>query len=206
MPEITRLVQGKKNPSRVNLYLDDSFAFALSIDEVGRNGLKKGMVLSEEQIMSLKDNDQADYVYAKILNFLSFRPRTVKEVSDRLKKYEVNDLDKQNLVIAKLKDKGYLDDVAFSRWFIESRNAHHPRSPRMLAQELMQKGVGRDDISFVIADAQREEISIHQILDKKLGTSRSLETLEKQKIYTYLGRQGYTWEKIKAVVKTWESE
>jgi regulatory protein len=136
MPIITRIVQGKKNPNRVNLYLDGSYAFALSIDEVGKHSLKKGLELTDHQIENLKENDQTDYVYAKILNFLSFRPRTVKEVRDRLRKYEVVDKTKQDLLIDRLTSSGYVDDVAFARWFIESRNTHRPRSRMMLAQEL----------------------------------------------------------------------
>lgn len=206
MAIITCLVQGKKNPNRVNLYLDDSFAFALSIDEVARHNLKKGLELSQSDITKLKETDQSDYLYAKILNFLSFRPRTEKEVRDRLKKYELEDHEQQDLVIAKLRDKGYLDDLAFARWFIESRNAHRPRSPRMLAQELMSKGVNRDDISAVINLANDESDSIRHILTKKLGAPRALDLVEKQKISVYLGRLGYSWDAIKAVVKSWESE
>jgi len=206
MAVITRLVQGKKNPNRVNLYLDDTFAFALSIDEVARHNLKKGLELTSEQISDLQDTDQTEYTYAKILNFLSFRPRTVKEVRDRLKKYEVVDPAKQQLVIDRLHSKGYLGDLAFARWFIESRNAHRPRSPRMLAQELLSKGVGREDIASVIGETQSEDISIQTILTKKLGAPRVLDLTEKQKINGYLGRLGYSWEAIKRVVKSWESE
>jgi regulatory protein len=206
MATITRLVQGKKNPNRVNLYLDDSFAFALSIDEVARHNLKKGLDLTPAQIEELKSTDQTEYLYAKLLNFLSFRPRTVKEVRDRLKKYEMTDKDEQESLIMRLKDRGYLDDIAFAKWFIESRNAHRPRSPRMLAQELMSKGVGRDDIASVISEVNDEAVSIRRIIDKKLGVPRPLELAEKQKIGSYLGRLGYSWDKITSVVKQWESE
>ena len=206
MAVITRLTQGKKNPSRVNLYLDNTFAFALSIDEVARHNLKKGLELTPEKIVALKDTDQTEYLYAKILNFLSFRPHTVKEVRDRLKKYDCGDPLKIELLIDRLKSKGYLDDVAFARWFIESRNAHRPRSPRMLTQELLSKGVGRQDIGSVIGEVNDESVSIRAILAKKLKTSRVLTTVERQKIFATLGRLGYTWEVIKRVVKNWESE
>ncbi len=206
MPIVTRLVQGKKNPNRVNLYLDDQFAFALSIDEVAKHGLKKGLALTDVQIESLKDNDESEYVYAKILNFLSYRPRTVKEVRDRLYKYEVRDKTKQDILVAKLQDKGYLDDSAFASWFIESRNTHRPRSSRMLKQELMAKGVPSDIITQAMAGSADESDTIARILDKKIGVKRTLERDEEQKIYTYLSRQGYAWDKIKEVVKTWQSE
>ena len=206
MPVITRLVQGKKNPNRVNLYLDDEFAFALSIDEVAKNSLKKGFDLSDDQIARLKDTDQTDYVYAKLLNFLSYRPRTVKEVRDRLYKYEVKEIDRQNILIDKLQSKGYLDDMAFARWFIESRNTPRPRSPRMLRAELKAKGVGEDIIKSVISQAGDERASITRLLTKKLGIPAQLDPAARQKIYAYLSRQGFTWDKIIEVVKNWESE
>lgn len=206
MPIITRLVQGKKNPNRVNVYLDGQFSFALSIDEVPKNGLKKGLELTGEQIAGLIEGDQNDKVYSKILNFISYRPRTIKEVRDRLYQYEVTDKTKQALIIDKLTTRGYLDDLAFARWFIESRNTHRPRSPRMISQELMSKGVDRETIQTLMSEVNKEEDSIIRLIHKKLGNSRILGAEERQKITSYLGRLGYSWDKIKEVVKKWESE
>ena len=206
MPVITRLVQGKKNPNRVNIYLDDEFAFALSIDEVGKKSLKKGLELSPGEIEDLKKADSDEYIYTKILNFLSFRPRTVKEVRDRLWKYEVKDEDSQNLVIDKLKSKGYLDDLSFAKWFIESRNTHRPRSISMLKMELSQKGVPKDIISDLVATMGDEKATILHLLDKKLGTRRILDNREKVKIQGFLVRQGFAWDKVSEVVKSWQSE
>ena len=91
MSTITRLLAGKKNPGRINLYLDGEFAFALTIDEVVKNGLKKGLELTAGQVEALKINDEMLWAYAKILNYLSFRPRTEFEVRVRLKKYAITE-------------------------------------------------------------------------------------------------------------------
>lgn len=206
MPIITRLTQGKKNPNRVNLYLDGVFAFALSLDEVAKNNLKKGLELSDNQIARLKETDETEYVYAKLLNFLSYRPRTVKEVRDRLYKYEVKESAKQDFFIDKLKSKGYLDDLVFARWFILSRNTHRPRSKRYLSAELSAKGISKDIIQAVSGTISDESETINHLLDKKLGVRRKLEDSEKQKIVGYLARQGFAWDKITEVVKRWESE
>ena len=206
MSIITRLLQGKKNPNRVNLYLDGQFTFALSIDEVAKQSLKKGLELTSEQIDSLKQADTFEYTYAKLLNFLSYRPRTVKEVRDRLYKYKVKDKVKQDLLIERLQSKGYLDDLKFTQWFIESRNAHRPRSPRMLTAELKTKGVSEEVIKSVINEVTDETETIRHLLTKKLGVPHTLDQLTRQKNYAYLGRQGFSWDKIKEVVKTWESE
>ena len=186
--------------------MDDEFAFALSIDEVAKHSLKKGLEMSDEQIARLKETDETDYVYAKLLNFLSYRPRSVKEVRDRLYKYDVKEVAKQDILIDKLKSKGYLDDLSFARWFIESRNTHRPRSKRYLSAELSAKGIGKDIIQAVSGTIGNESETIRRLLDKKLGPKRTLESVEKQKIYGYLSRQGFAWDKITAVVKSWESE
>jgi len=206
MPTITGLVQGKKNPNRVNVYLDGLFAFALSIDEVGKRELKKGLELTDIQIEEMLTKDINDKAYGKVLNFISYRPRTLKEIRDRLKQYEVDDKETQNYIIDRLTANGYIDDVAFARWFVESRNIHRPRSHRMLTQELMIKGVSKEDITLAMDSANGEETSILKVLNKKLGEHRHLESVERQNILGYLGRQGYSWELIKEVVKSWESE
>jgi len=204
MSTITRLVQGKKNPSRVNLYLDGVFSFALSIDEVARQNLKKGLELSDEQISSLITTDQNDKIYAKIINFLSYRPRTVSEVRARLKQYQAQDIDG---ILGRLREHNYLDDLAFAKWFIESRNAHKLHSPRMLVQELKIKGVSDDVVSEVMGEIADVTQTISRLLIKKLGdTKRVLTAPERQKIYSYLSRQGFSWDDIKKVVKNWESE
>lgn len=206
MPLITRLVQGKKNPSRVNLYLDGQFAFALSIDEVVKQGLKKGLELSLAQAAALKDEDATEYLYAKILNFLSFRPRSVKEVCDRLYKYNLKDPAKQDIFIARLTSRGYLSDLEFARWFINSRNTHRPRSAIHLTQELQKKGISREIIASLAGEFADESQVIKQQLSKRLGSPHALTPPARQKIYAYLGRHGFSWQLIKEVVKSWESE
>jgi len=206
MPVLTRLVQGKKNPNRVNLYLDGVYAFSLSIDEVAKQGLKKDLKLSDPQVAHLKQVDEEEYIYVKILNFLSYRPRTTKEVRDRLWKYGIKDLSSQNQIIDRLKSKGYLDDLVFAHWFIESRNTHRPRSIRMLTQELKAKGISEEIISSVVGNISEEYTAIWRILSKKLGQPRILEHNERSKIYAFLNRQGFAWDKVKEVVKKWESE
>ncbi len=206
MPVITRLIQGKKNPHRVNLYIDGVFAFALSLDEVAKQGLKPGLALTETQLASLKQTDEDQYLYAKILNFLSYRPRTIHEVRARLRKYGLTALPSQNKIIQRLQSSGYLDDLAFARWFIESRNTHKPRSVRLLQHELKVKGVSEAIIKSVTKDIADEQATIAHILSRKLGQPRKLDPETRQKISRLLARQGFPWVKVKEVVKNWESE
>ncbi|EKD47769.1 MAG: hypothetical protein ACD_65C00295G0002 [uncultured bacterium] len=191
MPQITRLVAGKKNPSRVNIYVDGLFTLALSLDEVVKQGLSKGVELSPERIQSLKAFDDAEKVYAKVLNFLSFRPRSIKEVRDRLREYQVKDPDQQDSLINRLIDKGYLDDLAFARWFVNSRNSFRPRSALQLSAELAQKGISRDLIKMVITP----EID-HSALRKLIHKKSAL--YDRPHLVAYLARHGFSYSKIRS--------
>ena len=87
MPIITRLKAGQRDPTRVNLYLDDQFAFSLSAEVVISQSLKVGLNLTTLELTTLRSMGEEERLLAKILNFLSYRPRSRREVEDRLKKY-----------------------------------------------------------------------------------------------------------------------
>jgi regulatory protein len=100
--------------------------------------------------------------------FLEARSRSVAEVRRRL----VTAGYRPELVeqaISRLVQQGYLDDEAFSRAWIESRDRARPRGERALRTELIQKGIARETIDAVLAerDAGRGASS------RGLGGSRS---------------------------------
>jgi regulatory protein len=190
MSVVTRLVAGKRNPNRVNVYLDDKFAFALSLDEVVKRGLTKGTDLKEQDIGELLQNDLEDRMYMKALNYLSYRPRSTKEVHDKLYKYGLRDKAVIKRVVSRLQANGHLDDESFARWFTESRSTHRPRSARHLAAELSQKGVDRDVINMVVRAENNDEGAIQQLIAKKSSLSR-------EKLIAYLARRGFTFDLIR---------
>ncbi|PIZ25955.1 MAG: hypothetical protein COY47_03135, partial [Chloroflexi bacterium CG_4_10_14_0_8_um_filter_57_5] len=63
---ITAIKPQKKNPRRVNVYLDGEFAFGLS--KLIAAWLKVGQTLPEEKIASLQAEDERETVYQKALH------------------------------------------------------------------------------------------------------------------------------------------
>jgi regulatory protein len=190
MPQITRLVAGKKNPGRINLYLDGEFAFALSIDEVVKNGLKKGLELTVDQVEALKKNDDLLWAYTKILNYLSFRPRTEFEVRARLKKYDITETASVDWIINKLKENNYLSDLEFARWFVDSRMSNRPRSKQHLSAELRAKGVSADVINQVLLYLN-DSAPLEALISKKA-------TLSRDKLLQFLLRRGFKYSAVQA--------
>ena len=82
MPVITALEVQKRNKERVNVYLDDEFAFGLNMMEAAK--LRKGQTLTAEEIKVLTDEDAINQAVNRAIDFLSYRPRSTEEVRRNL--------------------------------------------------------------------------------------------------------------------------
>ena len=191
MPIITRLSQQLRDPSRVNVFLDGKYAFSLSAEEVIKRGLKVSQPLSTIEVSVLSSLSKDEKVFAKVINFLSYRPRSVREVTDRLYQYLGPDEQETKAALVKrLKKLGYLNDLEFARWFAQSRRANRPRSLRQLSSELYAKGVSKEVISQVLGEEGDDREAIRKLIAKKSN-------LEPDKLVAYLARKGFSWEIIK---------
>ena len=85
------------------------------------------------------------------LRFLGSRPRTRYELAARLARAAVPEA-VASATLDRLADLGYVDDMAFARWWAEQRDRHAPRGRRLLEAELRQRGVPRD-----VIEAYRDE-------------------------------------------------
>jgi SOS response regulatory protein OraA/RecX len=85
--------------------------------------------------------------------FLGTRPRSRWEVERRLRRAAAAP-DVVEPTLARLAVLGYVDDMAFARWWLEQRDRHAPRGRRMVEAELRQHGVGRD-----VIEALRDQLA-----------------------------------------------
>jgi regulatory protein len=72
--------------------------------------------------------------------FLGTRPRSRWEVEQRLRRSGTSD-DVVAVTLARLERIGFVDDVAFARWWVEQRDRHAPRGRVALETELRAKRV-----------------------------------------------------------------
>jgi regulatory protein len=83
--------------------------------------------------------------------FLEVRPRSIDEVRRRLREagYRADLVDG---AIERLADLGMLDDEAFARAWVESRDRARPRGERALRSELRRKGVAGAIVADVLGE------------------------------------------------------
>lgn len=188
---ITKLSAQKRDPARVNVFLDGKYSFSLSADEVVRRGLHKDQTLSADEVRVLTSLSDDEKIFAKVISFISYRPRSVKEVKDRLYTYiGEGEEEKKSALIERLEKLGYLDDRKFAEWFVASRVQNRPRSMRHLASELYAKGIAKDIITEALREGADERVAIQKLIAKKKGLLR-------EKLVAHLARKGFSWDLIK---------
>ncbi len=194
---ITALKVQAKAKDRVNVSLDGEFAFGLAL--IHALWLKIGQHLSDAEIAELQTADTLEKAQQRALNLISYRPRSVKEVQQRLKKAGVDEAQTETIV-TRLKEAGLLDDETFSNQWVESRLRASPRSKRMIQWELKQKGVGADQINKALEGVNDEDAATQAAL-KKLPRFAALDARErKRKLMEFLARNGFSYDVISSVV------
>lgn len=199
---ITDLKQGVKNPNRVNVFVDGKFSFSLDIAQVVDLGVKVGIKLSAEKLDELKKASEFGKLYQRALEWALVRPRSEKEVRDYLyKKVFEKKLDKNyiDLIVVRLKEKKYLDDTVFAKYYVENRFVKKGISRRRLSLELMKKGVAKEIIAEVL-DGRNDEEEILKMIAKKRAR------YDDEKLISYLCRQGFSFELVQNLVRDYEKD
>lgn len=199
MPIITS-IKPQKNQKRFNIYLDGKFVLALSAEALTKAGLKIDQEISEEDIKRLRYKDIKEKLYNKVLRFLSYRPRSEKEIRDYSKKksQETKIIEE---IIKKLKKQGLVDDRAFATWWVEQRSRFRPKGRYLIRSELFKKGVKEEIISSSLF-SEKEEIDLaKKAARKKIKSYKNLEPLEmRDKMVAFLARRGFNWKIIKKAI------
>jgi len=201
---ITKLVFQRRNRERVNVHLDGRYAFSLPAIEAAK--LKRGQFLSDAEIARLRALDERQRAYERVLRLLAHRPRSEAEVRRYLKR-KGTPPDVVAAVIERLSREGYLDDVAFARFWVENRERFNPRGPWALRQELRQKGLAEPLIEEALAGLD-SEASAYRAALRRLKRWLGLEYADfRRAVGSYLRRRGFDYETIQAVVeRLWEEE
>jgi len=200
VPFITAIKPQKKRKNRFNVYLDGKFVFGLSAEILAKSNLSVGRELSAQEVNDLVLKNEIGKSLDRVYRFLSYRPRSEKEIRDYLRKKEVEEKIVEK-VVSKVKKLGYVDDLEFVRWWVEQRSTFRPRGKHVLTIELRQKGVAPEIIDQVLGESIDEVPLAQKAIQKKINEYLKLPPRQsRQKIVTYLQRRGFSWETIEKIL------
>jgi len=203
MKKVTAVRSGKRG-KRVNIYLNEKFAFSLEAEVALKEGLKAEKALSEDEIEALKKADLFQRCLNAAFHFLSYRPRSETELRQRLQRRGF-DGDNVAAVLARLKERGLVDDLAFAQFWKDNRQSFRPRSQWLTRLELRQKGVAQEIIDRVAAQVNDEDCAYRAAVAK----ARRLSTADyegfSRRLGEYLKRRGFGYGLIKSTVeRVWQ--
>lgn len=139
--------------------------------------------------------DSADEAARQILlQRLADQPRSRFELGQWLKRKNVPE-EVGNRLLDKFEEIGLIDDPAFARMWIESRQRNKGLSRRALASELLHKGID-DEIARAALDQldpEEELRAAHRLVQKKLRSMAGVsDQVKTRRLLAMLARKGYS--------------
>jgi regulatory protein len=140
------------------------------------------------------------------LRLLKLRPRSIKELRDRLllKKYPVDVVEK---IIGEFLASELLDDAAFAKAWVNWRLSGRPVGLRRISQELRDKGISKEVVDGLISVAKDdfdEEAVVTAIAGKRMEqrAQKSVPFIKRKKrVMDYLLRRGFSASVVSKVIR-----
>ena len=134
----------------------------------------------------------------RAVKLLAAKPRSIRELRERLLEKLWTDEAIVDRVIEKLEEYKYLDDEQFARDVALSKLRQNPQGKRRLQQSMSQKKLDKETVDRAIADAFEklpEDELIDQAIAKRLRLKGRPETREDtKKFYDHLLRLGFSFD------------
>ena len=196
--EITKIQALTKQKYRI--FLDGESAFAVYKGELSRYHLEEGAVLPPEVYEELVNRVVKKRATLSAMHILE---RTETTEAQLRRKLEESEYPKEAVesAIAYVTSYGYLDDRRYAEHYIEWKK--QGKGKARLKMELVQKGISREIIEEVLESTDFGETRemIRQIILKKRKTDIPMNEKEKQRIYGFLMRKGFSSSDILAVMR-----
>ncbi|MFH0992573.1 MAG: RecX family transcriptional regulator [bacterium] len=198
---ITKILRSRKDTKSYALYIDEAYAFDVSEEVFAKFALAVGKRIDDKTV-ELISSAEAQYRARGIaLNFISYRPRSSREVIHKLlSKGFSSNLAKQ--IVQKLQMINLIDDREFARMYLRDKMLLRPMGRALVRHRLLEKGVPPNIVERVLREqfSDKDEYDAALALAaKKIKVSgerfSKLETeRRRKKIFDYLMNRGFSSE------------
>jgi regulatory protein len=206
--KVTKLVSQKRDPDRVNMYIDEEFFCGISLDGIAKFNIYLGKELEESDLEEILFEELKNRFFQRAINYISRAIKTevqlkryLKELSFKKKGKWFTDISKESLeeiindTAERLKEYNYLNDEVFAEEFLQSRMKNRPRGKSVLLSELISKGVNAELAKEKVEELVEDEYAIlKRIYEKKYGDENM--SIQDSKKIDFLRRKGFSWDLI----------
>ncbi|HYH26844.1 MAG TPA: regulatory protein RecX [Blastococcus sp.] len=147
--------------------------------------------------------DPESVARAVCLRALTGAPKTRQQLADLLAKRDIPE-DAAAAVLDRFTEVGLIDDAAFARAWVSSRQAGRGLARRALSAELRAKGVDADVAAEAVeaVDDEDERAAARRLVERRAGAMRRLDrATATRRLIGMLARKGYNGGLAAAVVR-----
>lgn len=195
---VTQLEEVMKN--RFKIYVDEEFAFVLYKGELSRYKLKENGEINQELYDLILEEVVVKRAKKRALYLLQHMARTEQQLKDKLVQNQYPDV-AIDAAMAYVKKWGYIGDENYARIYVDEKKKSKSRKEIYFA--LQAKGIAKECLEKVLEDAyedEGEELAIQKLVWKKKYNADEATDMERQKMYAYLMRKGFSYEDIRQIL------
>lgn len=186
---------------KYQIEIDGQPAFVLYKGELSRYQIETEKEISEEHYREITEELLVKRAKLRAMHLLEKSDRTKAELRRKLEQsgYSANAVD---AAIRYVESFHYIDDVRYAAMYIESQKAK--KGKVRLKMELLKKGIDADIIEDALekADIQADSREIiREMLKKKRCSKGPMDQKEKQKLYGFFMRKGFSSSDILSVFR-----
>ena len=199
---ITKMEISKRNKERINIYIDEEYAFSISAELVYKENLKVKDKVDVQLLKKLSDED--NYIKCKntALKIIERTYKSEKELAERLelKGYDSHIIKR---TINFMKEYNLLNDNSYATMYVKDKS----KIAGKRKYTLLQKGINENIIENELEKLDNNELknAAYEMALKKYKVISKREADEyklMQKLYRFLMGKGYDYDLIKDVVKS----
>ena len=161
-----------------------------------------GQNSNNQQVREVNDRERSrERTMNRAIRLLAARPRSVRELRERLLEKLWTDDAIVDAVIEKLIEYKYLDDKQFAHDVAMSRLRQNPQGKRRLRMTMSRKKLDKEIVDAAVSDAY-EEIPEDELIDKVIEKRLKLRGKpatrdEAKKFYDHLLRRGFGYDLVR---------
>lgn len=200
---ITKIEVQKKNKERVNIYIDEEYAFSVNAELVYKENLKVKTQVNYEQLKRVVEEENYMKCKNSALKIIERSYKTKKEIRDKLiqKGYDEKAIER---AIDFLNEYKLQDDSNYTKMYVNDKKKSV--GSKKLKYDLLRKGIDEETIANELSQIDDEDeykgalelcMKKYRVLSKRENDEYKLS----QKLYRFLLSKGYSYDLISKVVK-----
>lgn len=193
---ITSITVQKRKKDRYNIFIDYDYSFSADSEDIAILGIEEGQSIDAEKLEHLIYLCQYSKAYNKALNILAQRSRSEHEIRSKLNLsgYCTNIVE---MVVQKLKELKFIDDLEFSKSWVENRMMFNPAGRRKMISDLANLGINKETAESALYESQCDDLEVAKILAAKKIKSAGIDLKDIKalnRLYRYLLSKGISYD------------